>query len=196
MTPREDACVTELAPVSPCGDLLPLQVGDMTLAELDLGRLTLVAPYAGQVEATSDALQSAHGVGFPDPGEALRGQNTLCLWCGRVQALLAGPEPDAALASHAALTDQSDGWAVVRLSGAGATDALARLVPIDLRPGAFPPGSAARTLLGHMTVTILRDPADVAEPAFTILAFRSMATTLVHELETAMRRVAARAEAG
>lgn len=196
MTPREDACVTDLAPVSPCGDLLPLQVGDMTLAELDLGGLTLVAPYAGQVEATSDALQSAHGVGFPDPGAAIRRQDTLCLWSGRAQALLAGPEPDPAIASFAALTDQSDGWAVVTLSGRGATEALARLVPLDLRASAFPAGSAARSLLGHMTVIILRDPADSGPDSFTILAFRSMATTLLHELDTAMRRVAARAEAG
>ena len=41
-------------------------------------------------------------------------------------------------AAHAALTDQTDGWASLTLTGPHATDALLRLVPLDLRPAAFP----------------------------------------------------------
>ena len=43
------------------------------------------------------------------------------------------------------MTDQSDGWTVLALSGAAAVDVLARLVPVDLRLAAFPVGGALRT---------------------------------------------------
>ncbi|MFP4404374.1 MAG: hypothetical protein ACLFPZ_02115, partial [Rhodosalinus sp.] len=65
---------------------------------------------------------------------------------------------------------------------------LARLVPLDLRPQAFPVGAVARTLLGHMHAGVLR-----TRPAtLRLLAFRSMAGTLVQELRGAMEGVAAR----
>jgi len=38
-----------------------------------------------------------------------------------------------------AVVDQSDGWAALRVTGAGAVDVLARLVPVDLRPQVFRP---------------------------------------------------------
>ncbi len=92
------------------------------------------------------------------------------------------------MAAHAALTDQSDAWAMVRLEGAAAEDVLARLVPVDLRQSVFKRGHTARTMLQHMAVSITR----ISGEAFLILAFRSMAGTLVHDLETAMKGVAAR----
>ena len=102
--------------------------------------------------------------------------------------MLIGPEPDASLGEYAALTDQSDGWAVVRLEGKGAGDVLARLVPLDLRPASFKRGHSARTDLAHMMASLTK----VGENAFQIMVFRSMARTLVHDLKTAMEGVAAR----
>ena len=108
------------------------------------------------------------------------------VWAGREQAFLTGVEPPAL--EGAALTDQSDGWTVLTLAGAGAVDVLARLVPMDLRLGAFPVGQALRTQLNHMNVVILR----TGDHAFEILGFRSMARTAWHELEAAMQMLAAR----
>jgi sarcosine oxidase subunit gamma len=77
---------------------------------------------------------------------------------------------------------------MVRLEGARAEEVLARLVPIDLRASTFAEGHCARTLLQPVTVSISR----VGLDAFEILAFRSMAATLVHDLDTALQMVAAR----
>ena len=85
------------------------------------------------------------------------------------------------------MTDQSDGWAVMRLEGAGARDVLARLCPLDLRAPVFKRGHTARSLLGHMNASITR----VGVNAFEIMVFRSMANTAVHELNEAMKSVAA-----
>jgi len=83
--------------------------------------------------------------------------------------------------------DQSDSWAVVRLQGAAAQAVLARLTPLDIRSTVFKRGHTARSSLQHMNVSITR----VGLQAFEIMAFRSMAKTLVHDICCAMRSVAA-----
>jgi heterotetrameric sarcosine oxidase gamma subunit len=105
---------------------------------------------------------------------------------GGTKAILLGV--DCPVQEGAALTDQSDGWAVLSVSGAGAVDALARWVPLDLRLTAFPVGKAMRTQLIHMNVVILRG----GDHAFEIMVFRSMARTAWHEIEAAMQMLAAR----
>ncbi|WP_245840609.1 sarcosine oxidase subunit gamma [Puniceibacterium sediminis] len=173
---------------SPCAGLLPITRGALSLSEEDAGTVTSLASYDGQAGALSEALQAAHGVSFPAPGR-VRGQGgTLCSWSGLDQAFLIGPEPDPDLSRYAAVTDQSDAWAVVRLTGAGCEDVLARLVPVDLRLRVFSPGQSARSLLGHLPVLLLRQEVE----SFLILAFRSMAGTLVEDLDTAMSSVTAR----
>lgn len=100
---------------------------------------------------------------------------------------MAGPEPDTSLAIHAALSDQSDAWACVELTGPDVEDVLARLVPVDMRSASFKRGQSVRTLIQHMNGSITRIGAD----RFLVLVFRSMAATLVHDLKEAMESVAA-----
>lgn len=173
---------------SPCADLLPVTIGPWSLREEAPGAITALLPYAGQQEALSRALGDAHGMAWPAPGRATGKAAARCVWTGRQQAMLIGPAPDAGLARHAALTDQSDAWAVVTLSGPGSKDVLARLVPVDLRAARFRRGHSARTLLGHMSASVTRTGAET----FQIMVFRSMAATLVHELKSAMSGLAAR----
>ena len=180
--------MAELVAKTPCAGLLPLEVGSVTAAEEDLGTITALLPYRGKEKALSQALQAAHGMGLPAPNRATGRAGARALWFGRSQALLLGPAPDAALAEHAALTDQSDAWAAVRLEGDGAEAVLARLVPVDLRGHVFKRGHTARSQVAHMAGSVTR----VGERAFLILVFRSMAHTLVHDLKTAMEAVAAR----
>ncbi|MEL7099227.1 MAG: sarcosine oxidase subunit gamma [Pseudomonadota bacterium] len=176
--------MAELIAKSPCDGLLPRTIGDTTLEEVSLGTLTSVAPYKGE----PDPLKDAHGMAFPAPNRATGKEGARAIWFGRGMALLAGPEPEASVAQHAALTDQTDAWACVTLTGAGAEDVLARLVPIDTRAATFKRGHSARTQLQHINVSLTRLGAD----SFLILGFRSMAGTLVHDLVEAMETVAAR----
>ena len=182
--------MVELKARSACDGLLPVTHGAMTLREETVGAITSLAPFSGQRQALGKALQSAHGLSFPDPNRLDIVGDAACVWSGRDQAFLLGPQPAPALADHAAVTDQSDAWAVVLLTGEGAEEALARLVPVDLRLRVFGVGSSVRTLLGHMNVSISR-----VEDGLRIMAFRSMAATLVHELSDAMAAVAARRQA-
>ncbi|KUP92073.1 sarcosine oxidase subunit gamma [Tritonibacter horizontis] len=178
----------DLTATSPCAGLLPVTIGGLTLSEAVQLPMTLMAPFKGQEAALSHALEAAHGMSFPAPNRATGKAGARAVWFGRAQALLIGPVPDPALAAHAALTDLSDGWAVVRLEGERAEDVLARLVPVDVRIRVFKRGHTARTELKHMMASVTR----VGTKSFQIMVFRSFAATLVHDLKTAMEGLAAR----
>ena len=153
----------------------PVVHGDTTLAEVSLGLITAIACFPGQMQAVSAAL--GH---FPAPGTC---QNGLC-WTGPDQAFLLGrAAPD--LTGLAAVTDQSGGWAALRLSGPMAADVLLRHVPLNLH--AMQPGQAARAPLGHMQMVLMAEP-----DGFLLLVFRSMARTAWHEIETTMKHLTAR----
>ena len=175
----------DLIAKTPCAGLhLPVTHAGVTLEEWLPGPLTSVAPFAGQEKAVTKALKTL-GLAFPAPNTMAQSGPARSVWTGRGQAFVIGaPVPATA---GAALTDQSDGWAGLRLTGAAAADVLARLVPLDLR--AMAAGTAARSLLGHMPLVLMRPDTD----SFEMLVFRSMARTAVHELDTAMTQLAGRA---
>ena len=180
--------MASLIETTPAAGLLPFAAGAAVLTEVAAGPITSLAPFRGKDRAVSAALKPL-GLPFPAPGKAVTKGDAACVWTGRGQAFLIGVEPPEGLAGIAALTDQSDAWVLLRLSGAAAEAVLARLVPLDLRvTTGFRTGSAARTLLGHMPLVIRR----VAAAEFELMTFRSMAAHAVHELTVAMEAVAAR----
>ena len=172
------------APVFPALPALP----GLSLAEADWGEVTEIAPYKGRLDALSSALGEAFGLSFPTPGEALSSEGTRLLWVGPGRALLIGAAPPDGLSDHAALTGQTGGQAVLALEGPAVEDILARLVPVDLSLQVFPVGRTARSLIGHMTASVTR----LGPQTFELAVMRSMAGTLLHEIEATARKVAAR----
>jgi len=181
--------VADLTASTPAGALLPKRIGGLTLTEAPFVPMTGISPHAGEVAQVSAALEAAHGLALPGPGALAAAEGVSVLWFGRNRWLLIGAAPGAGLGDHAALTDQSDAWVTVVLSGTAGAEVLARLVPVDLRPAAFPEGSVARTELFHMPAAILRTGAG----ELRVMTFRSMAGTLVRDLVAAAEAVAARA---
>ena len=177
----------ELKARAPLAGLLPLTIGEATLEEVETGHMTSLAPF-GDASDFSGVLEKAHGMAMPKPNRATGKDGARCIWFGRGEVLLVGPAPDKALGEHAAVVDLSDGWACAALSGAASVDVLARLVPVDLRSTTFKRGHTARTQVMHMSASITRIGAD----RFHILVFRSMGSTLVHDMKQAMAAVASR----
>jgi sarcosine oxidase subunit gamma len=181
--------VVELVAQTPMNGF-SVEAGDVRCTEIDPGFLTSIAPFRGREQAVSEALQSAHAVTLPGPNTVeTGGEGVRAIWFGRGMGLLMGPAPDASLSEHAAVTDQSDAWCVVELTGAGAVDVLARLVPLDTDLQSFGVGTTARSLIGHMHGSVTRLEAE----RFVLMVFRSMAVTFQHDLERAVHSVAARA---
>ena len=151
----------------------PVTKAGVTLSEESLGQITSVACFPGKRE-----LVAAQLGGFPGPG---RREGNL-LWTGPDQAFLLGAAPD--LTGLAATTDQTGGWAALRLAG-DCDKVLARLFPID--PRSLTEGTCLRTPLGHMNAVLTRDGQGVL-----ILVCRSMARTAWDEVAHVMAMLQAR----
>ena len=161
------------------GLTLPVRHGGCTLSALPLGPLTAIAPYPGQAAAVAARLG-----GFPEPGQVIATPAGRLAWAGRAAAFLFGSAPD--LGGLAAVTDQSDGWAGLRLEGFDGLAVLSRLVPVDL--ATLQPPASLRSQLNHLPLLLIH-----AGPAvWELWSYRSMAGTLHHELVQAMAGVAAR----
>jgi heterotetrameric sarcosine oxidase gamma subunit len=165
----------------------PLVSAGTTLSQVDPGVVTSIAPYPGQDKAVAKALKPL-GLSFPGVNSFTEKAGARIVWAGRDQAFLIGtPCPD--LGAAAAVTDQSGGWVTLSLEGPEACAALMRYVPLDLRQAAFPVGQAVRTPFYHMSMVLMR----VSDQGFQLMLFRSMARTAWHEIEVALRTLAARA---
>lgn len=162
---------------------LPRTVGAATLAALPETSRHSLAPFRGREAEVAAALGAR-----PVPGAATALAGGRVVFAGLGVWIVEGVEPDPVLARSAAVTDQSDAWCGLALAGAGAVAVLARLVPLDLEPVAFAEGAAARTLLRHVPLLLVR-----TTDGFDLLVPRSCAATAVAEIVEAMARVAARA---
>lgn len=88
-----------------------------------------------------------------------------------------------ALGDVASVSDQSDGYAVLRLSGPNIRDALCKLVPVDLHPRAFPIGQVAVTMAAHIGTTLWRlEDSPERHAVYELVLFRSLAASLWHAL--------------
>jgi heterotetrameric sarcosine oxidase gamma subunit len=176
--------VAELIAKTPLAGQVRVRHGGVQLSEWALGQVTSLAPFAGQEKAMAAALKPL-GLAFPAPNAVSARGDARLVWTGRGQAFLMGAVVPGNWAEIAAVTDQSDGWVGLSLAGAGAADVLARLVPLDFR--AMAAGTCARTSLGHMPLILI-----AVEGGFLMMTFRSMARTAWHEVEVAMKMLAAR----
>lgn len=183
--------MAELEARTACEGLeLPLRLGGAVLSALEDVPMVSVAPFRGREGDAARVLAEHAGGGLPGPGAVRACEGGLVIWSGAGQYFLRGEAAGrgtllAALGGMAAVTDQGSAWTGLHLGGAGAAEVLARLVPVDLDRGVFPPGSVARTMLGHMICVLTAE-----EDGFGIGVMRSFTLTAVHEIEAAMRRVA------
>ncbi|HQT40460.1 MAG TPA: hypothetical protein PK231_13595 [Acidocella sp.] len=130
------------------------------------------------------ALEAALGLALPLTPVSIVVNDVRYLWSGP-EAWLALGAPPASLAAarpYAAITDQTDGRAIFHLAGPHATEALAKLVPIDLHETVFPPNGTALTLAGHISVQLWREG-----EVFALACFRSFAQSLYASLIEACR---------
>lgn len=174
---------------SPAEGMVPITVGTMELNEVLPAYLTSIVCYHDQSDALSVALKNHHGMALPKTGQATGREGAWAIWAGS-SVFLVGPEPHADLSKYAAIVDQSDSWCVLNLKGADVEAVLARLSSVDMRLKVMKKGQVVRSQLQHMNGIYHR----VSEDSFDIYAFRSMAKTMVHDIERAMWYIASRGQ--
>jgi sarcosine oxidase subunit gamma len=152
----------------------------VTIAErVGLG-LATVAARKGEARALQDRVREAYGVDLPQGSRVVEGREVSFVGYGPGQWLaiseaLANEALARDLAERlkglASISDQSSGRTVIRISGPRAREVLAKGLPIDLDPRAFPLGSAATSTISLMGVQLWQ--ADDTR-SYDIAVFRSL----------------------
>lgn len=137
---------------------------------------TIIVRPAREVDLAR-ALETHVGGDLPSPGRVVSSAGGDIVWSAPGQWLVV--RPDAAgddlgtiLAGIAAVTDQSDSRALLRVSGPNARDVLAQGFAVDLHPSVFTAGCTATTNVAHISVQIWR-----LGGAHTIAVPRSLASS-------------------
>ena len=147
-------------------------------------------------EGFRQATEKTLGVGLPEAGHSAAAGPVTALWLGPDEWLvvaddggekLKGSLREALTGVDAAVTDVSDARAVIRLTGAGAREVLAKGCTLDLHRRVFGPGQVAQTTLAKADVILFQSVDDDAsgEPSFDIYVGRSFAEYLWLWLEDA-----------
>lgn len=170
-----------------------LEIGATRIrARDDLAFVSVAIPQSGE-NALSEALNSGWGLALPDPNMTSLAGDIRAVRTAPDQMLLLLPnaEPDAerrvrgTLGGTGYTTDQTDAWIILELAGPDLGAALERLSPVDLSPMAFPVGAAARTVMEHMGVLVVR----TSEDAVLLASAASSAESFLHAIEVSVRNV-------
>lgn len=83
------------------------------------------------------------------------------------------------LGDCASVSDQSDAYGILRLTGPKVRETLAKVIPIDVHPRSFQVSEVAQTVCGYVNVMLWRlKDTPQSEPAFEIWVGRSLAVSL------------------
>lgn len=173
-----------------------LDLGGTEIAAITDRALVSAAVPLGGESAFAAALTSAYGVTRPETGQSAvtkdGGTRIMGMQPDQVFILFDYSEDTSpaatvsdALGDGAYMADQSDSWAMLRLSGANARLALERICMLDLTDAAFPDGRVARTVMEHLAVIVQRDGAE----SFLLMSPRSSAPAFLHAVETSARNL-------
>lgn len=153
----------------------------VTVTLLDGYGLASLIAAPGQAEALSRRVEERFGLALPPTPRLVSCAGYDAIGTGPGQWLLRTasrqeiPALIAELAPHAAIADQSDGRAALRLSGPHLRETLAKGVMLDLHPAAFAVGDAAGTSVAHIGVQLWRLPDGAEGPVFEMMVARSYA---------------------
>ena len=171
------------------------QYAEVALAEVsDRALVSIAVPLEGET-ALEEAVAKAYGASLPASGKSTMSEDGAVRFLGtqpdQFFALFDFEGNDAVGAIAGSLgqagyyTDQSDNWAMLRLSGPLSRAALERICPLDLSPEIFAAGSVARTVMEHLGVIILCEEQD----SFYLMSQSSSAKSFLHALETSIENV-------
>jgi sarcosine oxidase subunit gamma len=167
-----------LTPEAPLGGLHHESDGVRIDEITDRAIVSVAVPLEGR-DRLNDALVSAFGAGLPQIGTSTRSDGRTIHGLQSDLAFVVFDYPDDrpdrvvgdAIADAGTVTDQSDAWAILQVSGPRARTALERICPLDLHADVFADGAVARTVMEHLGVIIHRNGPD----SFLMLSARSSA---------------------
>ncbi|MFC2248099.1 sarcosine oxidase subunit gamma [Labrys portucalensis] len=171
------------------GLLKPVGTGaGVTVQDRSGLEIVTLAARKGQEGALAARMQAAYGLRLPNGPKRVVAGSLAALGTGPSAWLVTreagGPnllvsDLIEAVGTLASVTDQTSGYAVLRVSGPHVRDMFAKGLDIDLHPRAFAPGDTAVTACSHIGVTLWQLD---ETPTYEIALFRSMAGSFWHWL--------------
>ncbi|MEI6722272.1 MAG: sarcosine oxidase subunit gamma family protein [Betaproteobacteria bacterium] len=146
--------------------------------------------FKGREETLVAAMRTLDGVELPRSPRRIQGRRFACTWAGPARWLLEIQSPGQvpledlgrSLVGVAALVRQTDGRALLRISGPRAREVLRKGLSVDLHPRSFRVGHTAITLVAGIDVQLWQlDDA----PTYELLINRSVAGSFWHWLVSA-----------
>jgi sarcosine oxidase subunit gamma len=176
-----------LVPQSPFGTIAAPAAGrGVIVSDRDGLGIATVLVRNGQADALAARVKDMFGIDLPH-GPRRAASGSVAFAGTGPETLLATAENGAnafaaslmeTLRDQAAVVDQSDGYAVLRLSGPSVREALAKGVSLDLHARAFAVGDVAATIVSHIGATLWRlDDGKDGSPVFEVVIFRSLASS-------------------
>jgi sarcosine oxidase subunit gamma len=168
----------------------------VTVSEVIDQSLVMVAMPNGKADEIEAAMSKSCGLSLPLMGQSTQSSDaSVTLWRLQKNQVLAyyayeGDDAEANIAERfnapsAYYTDQSDTWAMIRVSGERSRDILERICPIDLDPSVFTLGSVSRTIMEHIGTIIYREGDD----SYVLLTMRSFGRSMLHAIEVSVENV-------
>ena len=158
-----------------------IKIGSLTLKEISWENITTIQPFKGKRKTASKAIKKSFELDFPVVGKSVCAKKNKIMWIGMNQFLFLGDKIEM---KEVALTDQSDAWTILLLTGDKTADVMDRLCPVDTR--SLMSGDVVRSMIGHMTAIV-----EKTEAGCQLMVFRAFAETLLHEVCNSMRSVTA-----
>ncbi len=153
------------------------------------GMITLRGDFASP--GFANVVSSAAATDMPGQREVRGTQDKALMWMSPDELALLCPYAEAApmaakladmlAGSHALVANVSDARAHFLLKGPGLRDVIAKLAPVDMAPGAMPPGTLRRTRFAQVAAGIWMQDDATAQ----IFCFRSVAQYMFDLLSTA-----------
>ncbi len=186
----------DLAPLTALGGGAPRvdTIGALTITERPDVALASVAVRRGRDDAFAEAARDLIGAPWPEAAMSSGSGPVRAFWTAPGQWMVEAPfathediaaRLKARLVEAASVTEQTDGWVVLDVSGPTVNGLFARLCPLDLE--VLPNGATNRTLLHHMGCFVL---VRAAGTLVTVLGPRSSAGSLHHALTEAAHSIA------
>ncbi|MES2847173.1 MAG: sarcosine oxidase subunit gamma [Pseudomonadota bacterium] len=180
-----------LKPLCPLGHAAPetVTVGPVTVTEVVTTALASIATRRGREDDVARAAAGA-GIPLPLPGAAQDGAPYGAFWLGPDQWMVEAPfdshEDIAAIlrpvfGDAASITEQTDAWVRLDVTGPDLPALFERLCNFDLRRHG--PGSATRTMMEHLGCYMVVRATDTV----SVIGPRSSAHSLHHALITAAK---------
>lgn len=169
--------------------------GGVRIAETPGFALVSIATSEANKAALKKDVAKAYGLTLPDGDKSAAKGAVTFISSAASQWLLRFPHSDRAdpsadvrakLGGQPSITDQSDNWVQIEISGDRSTDVLERICPLDLSDQNFTAGSAGRTSMEHLGAIIQRS---TKGDKFLLLSASSSARSFLHALQVSVRNV-------